>query len=373
MRIGISVLSVEGASYWSNGLRQNALFLAQLLSQTPGVEKVWLLETGKPELALGREHFEALGLSYANPADVTDEIDLAIELVGTYDVRWKRLLRARGKKVVYYCCGQPLGLVESAIFERGGAAIEIDQIDEVWLLPEYSMYSAMLSTMYRCPVHSVPYLWSPYLLEHRIHEIAQSGLHFGYQRRNMQEGDKGFRLAIFEPNVSVVKCSAIPMLACDEAYRVGGGHVEFMNVLCSDHMIQHPTMLYLGNSLDLVRDHKAVFVGRHDMPTFMAGHANAVVSHQWNNDQNYSYLDALYGNYPLIHNSNWLWKGFSAGYYYPDFDAAKAGEQIIAAWEHHDDNLADYKSRSQKVFQAVSPSNETNISTYARLIRELVA
>jgi hypothetical protein len=103
----------------------------------------------------------------------------------------------------------------------------------------------------------------------------------------------------------------------------------------------------------------------------MSGHANAVVSHQWNNDQNYSYLDALYGNYPLIHNSRWLWDNFSAGYYYPDFDAAQAGQQIVGAWASHDENLQDYKARSKAVFDAVSPLNQHNIKVYSDLLAGL--
>jgi hypothetical protein len=106
--------------------------------------------------------------------------------------------------------------------------------------------------------------------------------------------------------VSVVKCSNIPMLVCDEAFRADPEQVDFMHVLNTLHLKDHPTLLYLANSLDLVKQQKAVFQGRHDFAGYMVQHANAVVAHQWQNDQNYNYLDALYGNYPLIHNSPWL-------------------------------------------------------------------
>ncbi len=145
-----------------------------------------------------------------------------------------------------------------------------------------------------------------------------------------------------------------------------------MNVLNTLHMKDHPTMLYFANQLDLVKQHKALFLGRHDIVGFMVQSADAVVSHQWTNDQNYSYLDALYGDYPLVHNSPWL-HGFGAGYYYPGFEAAEGGRQLRIAAREHDARLADYRQRSRQVFDAVDPFNAVNTEAYARLLLELQA
>jgi hypothetical protein len=150
-----------------------------------------------------------------------------------------------------------------------------------------------------------------------VAEVEASGYRFGYTPRTAEQ--PGFRVAIFEPNISVVKSSSVPMLICDGAYRIDPNAVTSMQVLNTLHLKDHATMLYMANSLDIVRQHKAIFHGRHDFAGFMVQFADAVVSHQWQNDQNYSYLDALYGNYPLVHNSPWL---RDAGYYYPDFDIA---------------------------------------------------
>ncbi|MFP4854183.1 DUF2827 family protein [Paraburkholderia sp. BR14264] len=71
-------------------------------------------------------------------------------------------------------------------------------------------------------------------------------------------------------------------------------------------------MLHFANSLNLVREHKAVFHGRHHI----------VVAHRWRNEQNYSFPDALCGDYPLIHNSAWL---KDAGDCYPLRDSPGRG------------------------------------------------
>lgn len=129
-------------------------------------------------------------------------------------------------------------------------------------------------------------------------------------------------------------------------------------------------MLYLANSLDLVKEHRAVFLGRHDIVGFMVQNADAVVSHQWTNDQNYSYLDALYGDYPLVHNSPWL-HSFGAGYYYPDFEAAEGGRQLRIAAAEHDARLDDQRRASRAVFDAVNPFSTVNLDAYAALLRQL--
>lgn len=101
----------------------------------------------------------------------------------------------------------------------------------------------------------------------------------------------------------------------------------------------------------------------------MVQHADAVVSHQWQNDQNYSYLDALYGNYPLVHNSPWL---RDAGYYYPGFEVGAGVEQLLNAARHHDAQLDDYRARSQRVFDALDPLASANVEGYAQRLLHLV-
>ena len=232
----------------------------------------------------------------------------------------------------------------------------------------------MMRTLNRCSVHIAPFIWQSYFLDRRIEEVASiTGIRYGYKPREVDKGGRraGLRVVTFEPNISVVKTSSIPMLLCDEAYRADASSVQMLHALNTLHMTTHPTMLYLANSLDLVKQHKAVFLGRHDIVGYMAQHADAVVSHQWQNDQNYSYLDALYGNYPLIHNSPWLRDLAGAGYYYPGFDAAEGGRQLRVAAQTHDAQLDDYRVRAQRTFEAVDPFSRTNLDGYATLLLRL--
>jgi hypothetical protein len=375
MRIGISVITHQGQNIWQNGLGQNIVFLARMFQQLPFVRAVSLIDVGDQGTLPTQVDTAALGLPVMTQREATDQVDVIIEMGGALDTQWLNLMRARGKKVVYYCCGHPFAaLAEPPVFDKPSYRSRVDRCDEIWALPEYRMFASFQRTLHRCAVYTVPYLWHPQFIRQRIAEVEAQGYRFGWEAARAKyaaDGTrKGLRVAIFEPNISVVKTSTISMLACDEAYRADRSSVEAMHVLNTLHMTNHPTMLYFANSLDLVREHKTVFHGRHDIVGFMVQHADTVMSHQWTNDQNYSYLDALTGDYPLVHNSEWL-HGFGAGYYYPEFDAVQGGAQLRHVAASHDESLTDYRSRSKRVFDAVDPFAAHNLQAYADRLLDL--
>jgi len=368
MRIGISMASYEGHSIWSNGMGQNIVFLAELFQRLPFVSSVVLIDVGA--LAAMPQDVDVAGknLRVISMREATDAVDVVIELGGALDVGWLDLMRARGRKVVFYVVGQPyLGLVEAAVFEKLGHMSRPDRCDEVWLLSKDAPSAPIMRTLHRCDVFEVPYIWHPQFLWTRIAHVAQHGYRYGYRTR-AEAGTQALRVGVFEPDISVQKTSSIPMLICEEAYREDRGSVASMVALNTLHMKDHPTLLHMANSLDLVRDHRALFEGRHDIVSFMAMHGDAIVSHQWANDQNYLYLDALYGGYPLIHNSPWM---KDAGYYYPDFDVQQSARQLLRAVREHDAALDDYRQRASRVIESVNPFNQVNLDAYAQRLMHL--
>jgi hypothetical protein len=366
MRIGISVLTHGEQNIWENGLGQNVLLLADLLASIPFVQSVILLDCGDQGQLPPQVGARERALPLMKPAAAGDLVDVIIEMAGGLDVAWLDLMRARGKKVVFHCCGQPyVSLVEPIVFNRQPYAARYERCDEVWYLSKDTQHAPLLRMMFRCDAYEVPFLWDARFVRMRMEEIAPLGFHFGFRD---QEGG-GFRVAIFEPNVSVVKAASIPMLVCEEAYRLDSQAVQAMHVLNTLHMTEHRTLLHMANSLDLVQQHRATFHGRHDVVGFMAQHANAVVAHQWNNEQNYAYLDALFGDYPLVHNSPWLRE---AGYYYPDFDIEAGAAALARAVREHSRSLESYRARSHDVFAKVSPASRLNSEAYARRLWRLV-
>lgn len=371
MRVGISVLTHAGQSIWENGLGQNVWFLAELMGQLPFVEEVILLDSGdQAELPPEVDH-GSRPLRLMRPREATTLLDVVIEMSGGLDVEWLDYMRARGAKVVFHCCGQPYAaMIEPVIFGKPGYAVRADRCDEIWILPKDRRFTSMLEVLHRCPVREVPYLWSPEFIDRRAAVLLeQHGLHFGYEPAREGAVRQPLSVAILEPNISVLKTCAIPMLVCDTAFRADPEAVTSMHVLNSAQMVEHPTFSHLAGSLDIVKAGRGRFEGRHDFPGYMAQFTNAVVSHQWNNDQNTLYLDALYGGYPLVHNSPWL--GEEAGYYYPDWDIALGADQLVWAAYHHDRHLEDYRQRARRFLAPLGPQSQQSLTAYGRCLLEL--
>jgi hypothetical protein len=202
----------------------------------------------------------------------------------------------------------------------------------------------------------MPHIWAPYFLERRIAQLANEGIAFGYQ-----PGRRKWRLSTLEANISVVKTCHYPMLACEAFFRAQPDAVEHLYVVNALHMKAHPTFLYFANSLNLIRQHKATFEQRFDLAGFLSQHADAVVSHQWENAQNYLYYDVLHGGYPLIHNSPMLG---DAGYYYPGFDSEAGGRALLEAWQNHDAQLDSYRKKAGALLGLVSIDHPSNLDAF---------
>ncbi|KVG41205.1 DUF2827 domain-containing protein [Burkholderia ubonensis] len=362
--VGISLFARDGQAIWENGIHQNIAYLAMMLKRSDRVGPVYFLNGGDARALPAGLDLDGLDVPLVQPNDVTHALDVVIEMGAQLPVEWLKHMKALGKKRIACFVGHTYsGLAETPIFEKpSGHIFNGAPFDEVWVLEKSQTIDVpLLRTLTRAPVHTIPHIWSPYFLDRRIAALASEGATFGYQ-----PGRAAWRLATLEPNISVVKTCHIPMLACEELYRARPEAVEHLFVVNSMHLKEHPTFLHFANSLDLVRQHKATFEPRIDLPGFMARHADAVISHHWENPQNYLYYDVLYGGYPLIHNSTLLG---DAGYYYPDFDSEAGGRALLDAWQHHDARLDDYRAKADRLLKSVSIDNPANLDAFvARLV-----
>jgi Protein of unknown function (DUF2827) len=373
MRIGISILTHGAQNIWENSLGQNVFYLAHLLRGLPFVEDVLLLNCGdQPHLPDGVDE-NSVGFRLVAPRDATDLIDVAIEMAGGLDANWLDHLRAKGKKVVYHCCAQPYTtLIEPTIFGTPGYFLRVGRCDEIWTLQRDCCFHRMLESLYRCPVFDVPHLWAPDFIEHRAATLQRDHqIQFGYLPQLRREYTlRPLRVAVLEPNTSVTKSCSIPMLICDSAFRANEDSVAELHLLNTIQMKDHPTFVHLANSLELTKQRKVRFEQRHDFAGYMSQFGDAVVAHQWQHDQNTLYLDALYGGYPLIHNSRWLG---SAGYYYAESDISQGAERLIEAARNHDESFDFYRRTASEFLATLNPLHAANQTAYARSLLRLTS
>ena len=367
MRIGISIITTPGHNIWNNGIGQNVYHLANTLARIPFVEKVFLINTGDQDyhpVGAGNIANEYPLLSLT---DAKDAVDVAIELSGAIEVSWIKRLRATGRKVVYHNCGQPhASLVEPTIFGKPSFFGEAERCDAVWQLPKDAIFNNMMSVIHRCPVHTVPYLWDPIFINQSIGEIADKKLKFGYKTKSLRNGAV---ISIFEPNISAVKMGVIPVMICENTYSNNPTLIKKVNFLNGIEMSTHATFFHLVNRSSLYQDNKLAITPRDFFAHVMANGSNVVVAHQLECTDNYAYLDALYGNYPLVHNSPTF---RDVGYYYPDCDIDSGTEALIEAITGHDANLDSHSEANKKFINKFSPLNKNNIDNYAKALLSLI-
>lgn len=366
LKVGVTIFIRNGQqSLWENGIFQNCFFMMMLLNRSPVVELAYLVNGGDGKVE------EASAFLALAPAPVIDldtamnELDVIIELSAQLNPDWARGFRAKGGRVIGMRVANDYVIdVERMIFNRPqGMLVAGTPYDMIWTLPafERTCFDYYKTTL-RAPVRSMQHLWSPVLLEHSVQALSPART-FGYV-----PGRKRWRLAIFEPNICMVKTSHIPMLAADLAHRQNPGLIEYLRVYNTLHLKEHATFVGFARSLDLVSHGIATFEARFATYEVMAVQADAIVAHHWENGQNYLYYEALYGGYPLIHNSKFIG---TCGYFYPDFDCKEGALALCQAYAEHDERLSDYRRNAQAFLSTLDPESERNVADYSAALVSL--
>lgn len=365
LRVGVSVYVRKGEqSLWENGIYQNCIFLVMLLQRSPIVASTYLVAGGAgPE--------DAGAFLADSPVPIIDmqtaasTLDVMIEMSAQLDREWVIAFRARGGKVVSMRVGNDYVIdIERMVFGKShGLLISGAPYHEVWTLPQYeSTCVPYFGSTFRAPVRMMPHLWSPIVLEREAARLP-AGRSFGYQ-----PGRRRWRAGIFEPNICMVKTSFVPMLCCETAHRANADVLDHVWVYNTLHVKEHTGFSTFAHSLDIVRHGLASFEGRYPFCQVVAQDVDVVVSHHWENAQNYVYYEALYGGYPLIHNSHLIG---NCGYRYHDFDCEEGGRALLRAFALHDAELENYRATARTFLRGLDPENAANVRVYTDALANL--
>ncbi len=368
LRIGITIgLQTSDESLWTNGIKQNALYLAEALRHVPGVASVWLVNlTDVPldQVPWDRSRWPTVAFQ-----DGRDNLDVLLELGCGVGADGTDNLKQRGTRLVSYCCGVEYVMATQAmLFNRqmwGGHQVQINQrYDAVWVIPQVAPTSLhFFQTLRRRAVDVVPFVWDPVFLQERSRALPHGG---EYRPR---PGPR--RVSVMEPNSDIVKFCLYPTLIIEEAFRHAPDAIAMMQVTNTGHLANsNPEFTGLMHHLDIVRAHKAVFLGRHDTPQFLSEMTDVMVSHQWGNPLNYFYFDVCWQGYPLVHNASLC---PDLGYYYADNDVSAGCAQLLVALAHHDDTWQAYRDEQRRLIGSFLPGNPGVTQRYATLLAGLMS
>jgi hypothetical protein len=366
LKVGVSIFVRKGEqSLWENGIYQNCLFLIMLLQRSPAIAQAFLVAgggDGEPEDA---RFLEDSPVPVINMAQAARELDLMIEMSAQLGREWMVAFRERGGKIVSMRVGNDYVIdIERMVFNKPhGLLITGAPYHEIWTLPEYEATCVpYFASTFRAPVRMMPHLWNPTVLNMAAARLPE-GQRFGYR-----PGRKRWRVAMFEPNICMVKTSHVPLLCCDAAHRADPNLLEHVYAYNTFHMKDHAAFNGFANSLDIVRHGLASFEGRFPIWQVMSTNVDAVLSHHWENGQNYLYYEALYGGYPLVHNSHLIG---DCGYRYHGFDCEEGGLALQRAFDVHDAELPAYRDRARNFLSKLDPESDENVATYTSVIHHL--
>jgi hypothetical protein len=366
LRIGITIgLRQPDETLWNNGIKQNAIFLSEALRPCPNVASVTLVNTTEvpisDALPWDLQRWPTLAFDRAK-----DSIDVLIELGGQIDAAQTDYLKRRGARVVSYCCGtEYVSAMQSVLFGRplwGQNLFVNPRYDDIWMVPQVERICRPYFEVFRRQkARTVPFVWSPVVLEERSRGLPDGGL---YRPR---EG--AWRLSVMEPNIDVVKFCLYPVLIAEEAYRARGDAISLLQVTNAERIAtESGEFISLMNQLDIVRNHKAVFLGRHETPRFLAENTDIVISHQMDNPLNYFYLEVCWQGYPLVHNAHLC---ADLGYYYEGNDVAGGSALVLSAIEGHNAQRAAYLERQRAIIRRYLPGEARMTATYAALLDDV--
>lgn len=368
LNIGVTIfVRDDQQSLWENGIFQNVYFLVELLKKSRCFKKVVLVNGGTGDSRAKSGLLAQASVPILTMTDAMDELDVVIELSAQLDPVWGRDFVQKGGRIIgMHVANDFIIDAERMIYDLSpGFRMEPVPYSEVWTLPAFKKTCASYyASGLRAPVRIMPHLWNPGILQRAIAKEG-GGRQFAYR-----PGRRGWRIAVLEPNICTVKTCHLPMLLTDTAYRIDPWAVDFLRVYNGLELKNNADFVTYARSLDLVNHGRATFESRFPIYEIMGPECDAIVSHHWENAQNYLYYEALYGGFPLIHNSTLLG---GCGYAYKDFDPQDGGRALLRALAGHDEKLQDYRAAAGAFLATLDPYNDENIRIFIDAISHVVA
>ena len=362
-KIGITLTFPSGEGcLFNNGLRQNALFFYKLLLNIGKYDVYFIVDKNSSE---GEKYLDKMNYRYIKQESI---IDSCFNIVITFGFCLPSnicvSLKEKGIKQIFYNCGNFFICdSETCLFAREESFYSMytrfQYFDECWNIPQMENTNHYyLKTLLRCnKVIEVPFIWSPELIDNETNK---------YIKRSECKS-----IAIFEPNLSIMKWCFPPILICENAYRDTTitnkiNKVYITNILeTSNKTFNLQNFNNLVSCLDLKKDSKLSIEKRYMSLSFMAKYTDIVVSHTWENHLNNLYFDIAWMGWPIIHNGKFCKE---VGYYYDEFNYEMGGNVLKDAILNHDNNADEYLIRNRKYMQKYLPSNINLQKKYEDLI-----
>jgi len=355
-RIAITI-NLKVSSLFSNGINQNAIYLANLLKEIGySVYLVHVLEDDVDDIV----GIKTISLKKA----FNIPFDLVFQFGFTMHQPIMDIFKTKNKniKLVAYECGNKYIIdMESILFKPDKDTVIEDRAKphQIWSIPQMENsnldYYKFLNRQERATV--VPFIWEPLAIEDHMQEKGYSL----YTERNLN------RIVVLEANISVMKNILLPIVAIDKYYK-DHKHIEKVVLYGTDHIKTNKTFMSIINRTKMAKDKKVFANPRENTVDVLNTLGDVVFSWQWENNLNYLWLDAAWMGWPVVHNGNLCQ---DVGYYYDGFNVDMGVEVLKNAIENHNKDV-DYLERNRKTIERYTHKNEKLKEQYKILVENVL-
>lgn len=383
-KIGITLdMPVRIQDLYCNGIRQNVYYLGELLVNI-GYDFYFIINQSYNEEVVKQSFYDSR-FKYIKYNKILEmDFDLVISIGFEMDLYVLKILREMKTKIISYNCGNSYIIDSETMlysqhpnrnndlrFIRPNAHISYDAI---WSIPQMTNTNKYYwQTLQRTQCIEVPFIWSSQSIN-----FVQLCENKNYDELLYKKNNKNKKIVIFEPNISIMKWCGPSLLVCENGYRKLQDKSLITNVFVNNiagrennfnlNNFNMKAFTSFVNHLDLCHDKKITVEGRFNALVFFNTYADIVVSHQWENNLNYLYFDLAWMGCPIVHNASLCQ---DVGYYYPEFNYEKGGEQIVEVIKTHDENIDKYIERNRKAIDKYLPTNKKLQESYIQLINNL--
>jgi hypothetical protein len=394
IRIGIS--AAVPSHMFNNGIHQNTLYFYDVLKNigyTP-----YLVVTNTDYVKFKKSPPDGWNSAhYTNVVSFSQIHRIGFRAVVTFGVQISHIalqqLRHAGVKLVSYVCGNEYLINSEAILYNHGESGSFEQdksnprtslFDEVWLIPQMmELNECYKRTLSRCAkVIEAPFIWSPKGMETIAEKGGDTLDDFIYvNAKNAKEKNKpkditksmAKSMAIFDPNISIMKWFLPSFVLCERAYQLAPQLVDRVYITNAFREKIGDTLnsKKIENTVrytDLFLDKRVFFEKRFITFEFMKTHADVAVFHQWGNPLNYIYLEMAWLGYPFVHNAHLC---ADLGYYYEGYNLEQGAEVLLRAIMKHDAVAREYLRVNRERVDRYLPTNACLQQKYKKMFDDL--
>jgi hypothetical protein len=373
MIIGITI-NLTVSSIWSNGINQNAIYLANVLAAA-GHSVILIFSDSNSKnknsintlkkIIKGNDNITAMDIvsSFNLRFDVLIQLGISIEKI------WMNAYKKHNSniKTINYECGNHFLIdSEKILYNHLGGdkppkrEAVIIKPDQIWVIPQMENTNLHYYQHRRdCNKATViPFVWDSMALE----ENAKSNNFKTYTKRDINN------VAVMEPNISIMKNCIYPIVILEKFVKYEKGELKKIMLIGADKIKNNYTFKKLIKDTEVFKKGLLSAESRFQTHMVLEKHVDMVLSWQIENPLNYLYFDVCWLGWPLVHNAN-LCKDL--GYYYEGFDADGAVDAIKNVIANHN-NDEDYMDRMRKIISRYTIENKKMLDNYNRLLDDLV-